>query len=56
MTRPEIQKLDKIIERVERLSKETDDSVARQQLKDVTNALLTIYGSAKRDGQAAERA
>jgi len=56
MTRPEIRKLDKIIERVERLSKETDDSVAQRQLKEVANALLTLYGTASRDCKATEEA
>lgn len=56
MTRPEIKKLDRIIEKIERLHSEIDDTVAREQLLHARAALLNLYNSAKRDCEATEKA
>ncbi len=56
MTRPQVRKLDKLIERIECFYQEVDDRVAREQIYHARDALLSLYNSAKRDCAATEKA
>jgi hypothetical protein len=49
MTRPELRKLDRIIQSIEKLAQATDDTLSSAELQECAHGLLKLYNIAKRD-------